>query len=86
MKLKPLHDRVVVERSPVERMSQGGIHIPEFGTEKPATGTVTATGSSKELSIGDKVLFGKYAGVEVDIKNKPLLVLREEEIIAVIYE
>jgi len=94
MKLRPLHDRVIVKRMEEERMSAGGIVIPDSATEKPIRGEVLAVGNGKilengdkrplDISVGDTVLFGKYSGTEVKVDGEELLVMREEDIMAVI--
>ncbi|HEX7112519.1 MAG TPA: co-chaperone GroES [Mizugakiibacter sp.] len=94
MKLRPLHDRVIIKRMEEERMSAGGIVIPDSATEKPIRGEVIAAGDGKILEDGkvrpiavkkgDKVLFGKYSGTEVKVDGEELLVMREEDIMAVI--
>ena len=94
MKLRPLHDRVVVRRLEEERTSAGGIIIPDTAAEKPVRGEVLAIGSGKLLEngevrplavkIGDKVLFGKYSGTEVKIEGQDILVMREDDIMAII--
>jgi chaperonin GroES len=94
MKLRPLHDRVIVKRMEEERMSAGGIVIPDSATEKPIRGEVLAVGNGKildngekralDISVGDKILFGKYSGTEVKVDGEELLVMREEDIMAVI--
>jgi chaperonin GroES len=94
MKLRPLHDRVIVKRMEEERMSAGGIVIPDSATEKPVRGEVLAVGNGKildngekralDISVGDKILFGKYSGTEVKVEGEELLVMREEDIKAVI--
>ena len=94
MNLRPLHDRVIVKRMEEERTSPGGIVIPDTATEKPIRGEVTATGPGKilddgsvralDVKIGDEVLFGKYSGTEVKVDGDDLLVLREEDIMAVV--
>ena len=94
MKLRPLHDRVIVKRMEEERMSAGGIVIPDSATEKPIRGEVLAVGNGKilengdkrplDVSVGDTVLFGKYSGTEVKVEGEELLVMREEDIMAVI--
>ncbi|MBK1644494.1 co-chaperone GroES [Thiocapsa imhoffii] len=94
MKLRPLHDRVVVRRQEEERTSAGGILIPDTATEKPIQGEVIAVGNGKPLDngdirrldvkVGDKVLFGKYSGTEVKVTDEKLLVMREEDILAVV--
>ncbi|HSX61333.1 MAG: co-chaperone GroES [Rhodanobacteraceae bacterium] len=94
MKLRPLHDRVIIKRLEAETKSAGGIVIPDSATEKPVRGEVIAAGSGKILEdgkvrpiavkAGDKVLFGKYSGTEVKIDGEELLVMREEDLLAVI--
>ncbi len=94
MNIRPLHDRVIVRRMEEERMSAGGIVIPDSATEKPAQGEVLAVGNGKKLDngevrgldvkVGDKVLFGKYSGTEVKVEGEDLLVMREEDIMGVI--
>ena len=94
MKLRPLHDRVIVKRMEEERMSAGGIVIPDSATEKPVRGKVLAVGNGKilengdkralDIKVGDKILFGKYSGTEVKVEGEELLVMREEDIMAVI--
>ena len=94
MKIRPLHDRVIVKRLEEERTSPGGIVIPDSATEKPSQGKVIATGKGKiledgkvralDVKVGDKILFGKYSGTEVKIDGEELLVMREEDIMAVI--
>ncbi len=94
MKIRPLHDRVIVKRKEEERTSPGGIVIPDTATEKPIRGEITAVGPGKTLDdgsvrkldvkVGDEVLFGKYSGTEVKVDGDDLLVLREEDIMAVV--
>ncbi|MBI5450862.1 MAG: co-chaperone GroES [Gammaproteobacteria bacterium] len=94
MNIRPLHDRVIVRRQEEERTSAGGILIPDSATEKPVRGVVVAIGKGKilengdvrplDVKVGDQVLFGKYSGNEVKINNEDLLVLREEDIMAII--
>ena len=94
MNLRPLHDRVIVKRMEEERMSAGGIVIPDSATEKPIRGEVLAVGNGKildngekrplDISVGDTILFGKYSGTEVKVDGEELLVMREEDIMAVI--
>ena len=94
MNLRPLHDRVIVKRMEEERVSSGGIVIPDSATEKPIRGEVVAVGNGKilengdkrdlDVKAGDKVLFGKYSGTEVKVDGEELLVMREEDIMAVI--
>ena len=94
MKIRPLHDRVIVRREEEERMSVGGIVIPDTATEKPIRGKVVATGKGKiledgtvrplDVGVGDKVLFGKYSGTEVKVDGEDLLVMREDDLMAVV--
>ena len=94
MNLRPLHDRVILKRMEEERTSPGGIVIPDSATEKPIRGEVVAVGKGKhndsgdvvpmDVKVGDKVLFGKYSGTEVKVEGEDLLVMREEDIMAVI--
>ena len=94
MALRPLHDRVIVKRLDNERTTASGIVIPESAAEKPDQGEVLAVGPGKktedgkvipvDLKVGDKVLFGKYSGTEVKVDGQELLVMREEDLIAVI--
>lgn len=94
MKLRPLHDRVVIKRLEEERTSPGGIVIPDTAAEKPIRGEVIAAGNGKQLdngeirpldiTAGDKVLFGKFAGTEVKVGEEDVLVMREDDVLAVI--
>ena len=94
MKLRPLHDRVIVKRVEEEKMSAGGIVIPDNAAEKPIRGEVLAVGNGKlldsgdlrdlDVQVGDTVLFGKYSGTEVKVEGEELLVMREDDIMAVI--
>ena len=94
MKIRPLHDRVLVRRMEEERTSPGGIVIPDSATEKPIKGEVIAVGKGKvlengkilalDLKAGDKVLFGKYSGTEVKVDNEELLVMKEDDVMAII--
>ncbi|MGY6553682.1 MAG: co-chaperone GroES [Wenzhouxiangella sp.] len=94
MKLRPLHDRVIIKRVEEERTTPGGIVIPDSATEKPIRGEVLAVGNGKildngetktlDVKVGDKVLFGKYSGTEVKVDGQELLVMREDDIMAVI--
>ena len=94
MNIRPLHDRIVVRRLDEERTSAGGIVIPDSATEKPMTGEVLAVGNGKrqdngermnpDVSVGDKVLFGKYSGTEVKVEGEKVLVMREDDIMGVI--
>jgi chaperonin GroES len=92
--LKPLHDRVIIKRLEEEKVSAGGIVIPDSATEKPIRGEVVAVGEGKPLDngsvramkvkVGDKVLFGKYSGTEVKVDGVEYLVVREDDLFAVI--
>ncbi len=94
MKIRPLHDRVIVKRVEEEKKSAGGIIIPDAAAEKPIQGIVKAVGKGKilengdvrplDLKVGDKVLFGKYSGTEVKVDGEDVLVMREEDVMAVI--
>ena len=94
MNIRPLHDRVVIRRMEEERTSPGGIVIPDSATEKPEQGEIVAVGRGKpldngdtralEVKVGDKVLFGKYAGTNVKIDGTEYLVMREDDILAVV--
>ncbi|MFU8877684.1 MAG: co-chaperone GroES [Wenzhouxiangellaceae bacterium] len=94
MNLRPLHDRIIVKRVEEERTTPGGIVIPDSATEKPIRGEVLAVGNGKiledgskrelDVKVGDKVLFGKYSGTEVKVDDDELLVMREDDIMAVI--
>jgi chaperonin GroES len=94
MNIRPLHDRVVIRRMEEETTSAGGIVIPDSATEKPAQGEVVAVGKGKilesgdvrplDVTVGDKVLFGKYGGTEVTVEGEDLLVMREDDITAVV--
>ena len=94
MNIRPLHDRVVVRRLEEEKMSPGGIVIPDSATEKPIQGEVVAVGNGKildsgevrglDVKAGDKILFGKYSGTEVKIDGEELLVMREDDIMGVV--
>jgi chaperonin GroES len=94
MKIRPLHDRVIVKRLDEDRKSPGGIVIPDTAAEKPVQGTIVAVGKGKiledgqirplDVQVGDKILFGKYSGTEVKVDGEDLLVMREEDVMAVI--
>ena len=94
MKIRPLHDRVLIKRTEEERTSPGGIVIPDNAAEKPVKGEVKAVGKGKilengdvrplDVKVGDQVLFGKYSGTEVKIDDEDLLVMREEDVMAVL--
>ena len=92
MNIRPLHDRVIIERRKEDATSPGGIVIPDSAAEKPIRGKVVAVGNGKiladgsvrklDLKKGDQVLFGKYSGTEVKVDGEDLLVMREEDIMA----
>lgn len=92
--MKPLHDRVIVKRIQEEEKTPGGIVIPDTAKEKPQQGIVVAVGDGQlteegkrrpmQVKVGDKVLFGRYAGTEVKIKGEEHLIMREDEIMAII--
>ncbi len=94
MKIRPLHDRVIVKRMDEERTSPGGIVIPDAAAEQPIKGEIIAAGNGKilengdvrplDVKAGDKVLFGKYAGTEVKVDGDELLVMKEDDIMTVI--
>ena len=94
MNIRPLHDRVVIKRLEEERKSPGGIVIPDTAAEKPIRGEVLAVGKGKilengdirplDLKKGDKVLFGKYSGTEVKVDGEEVLVMREDDVMAVL--
>lgn len=94
MKIRPLHDRVVVRRMEEERTTAGGIVIPDNATEKPMRGEIIAVGLGKILDngdvralavkVGDVVLFGKYSGTEVKVAGEELVVMREDDIMGVV--
>lgn len=94
MKIRPLHDRLVIKRIEAERTTASGIVIPDSAGEKPDQGEVLAVGNGKilengsvramDVKVGDRVLFGKYAGQPVKIDGQEVLVAREEDILAVI--
>ena len=88
MKLKPLDDRVVIEVTEIEEKNVGGIIIPDTAKEKPQIGEIIAVGTDEELQemvkIGDKILYAKYGGTEVDIEDKKLLIISRSDILAVI--
>ena len=94
MKIRPLHDRVIVKRIEEERKTAGGIVIPDNAAEKPDQGEVLAIGTGKvmedgkvralDVKVGDRVLFGKYSGSSVKVEGDELLVMREEDIMGVV--
>jgi len=94
MKVRPLHDRILVERLEEKEVKKGGIIIPDTAKEKPQEGKVIATGNGKvsddgkkialDVKAGDKILFGKYSGSEVKIDDKEYLIMREEDVLAIL--
>ncbi len=94
MNIRPLHDRVLIKRVEEETTSPGGIVLPGSATEKPSRGTVKAVGRGKllengevrplDVKAGDQVLFGKYSGNEVKVDDEELIVMREDEIMAIL--
>jgi chaperonin GroES len=94
MKIKPLHDRVIVKRIEEEDTTKGGIIIPDSAKEKPVEGKVMAVGAGKildngerqplEVKEGDRILFGKYAGTDIKIDGEEHLIMREDDIIAIV--
>lgn len=93
MKIRPLHDRVIVKRIEEEETTKGGIIIPDTAKEKPSEGKVVAVGNGKllengqmqplEVKKGDRVLFGKYAGTDIKIEGEEHLIMKEDDIIAI---
>jgi chaperonin GroES len=94
MKVRPLHDRLLIRRIEEKETAKGGIIIPDTAKEKPQEGEVLAVGNGKILEngtklapavkVGDKILFGKYSGTEIKIDGKEVLILREDEVLAVL--
>jgi chaperonin GroES len=94
MNIRPLHDRVVVRRLEEERVSAGGIVIPDSATEKPMMAEVVAVGNGKimengdvramDVKVGDRILFGKYAGTEVTVQGDQFVVMREDDIMGIV--
>ncbi|MCP3894792.1 MAG: co-chaperone GroES [Desulfobacterales bacterium] len=94
MKLRPLQDRILVQRVEEETTTKGGIIIPDTAKEKPAEGKVTAVGNGKigedgkrialEVKKGDRILFGKYSGTEVKISGEEYLIMREDDVLGII--
>ena len=93
MKVRPLHDRLLVRRIEEKEMAKGGIIIPDTAKEKPMEGTVLAAGNGKilengtkvalDVKVGDRVLFGKYSGSEIEIDGEKVLIVREDEVLAI---
>ena len=94
MKIRPLHDRLLVERLEEKEVKKGGIIIPDTAKEKPQEGRVIAVGNGKvtdegkkiplDVKAGDKILFGKYSGSEVKIDDKEYLIMREDDVLAIL--
>ena len=94
MKVRPLHDRILVKRIEEQETSKGGIIIPDTAKEKPIEGKVVAVGNGKvaedgkvlplEVKKGDRILFGKYSGTEIKLEGDEHLILREDEVLAVV--
>ena len=94
MKIRPLHDRILVKREEEKEVKKGGIIIPDTAKEKPQEGKVIAVGNGKvsdegkkiplDVKAGDKILFGKYSGSEVKIDDEEYLIMREEDVLAII--
>ena len=94
MKARPLHDRLIVRRIEEKESAKGGIIIPDTAKEKPQEGEVLAVGNGKildngtkialDVKVGDKILFGKYTGTDIKIDGKEVLILREDEVLAVL--
>jgi chaperonin GroES len=94
MKIRPLHDRMLVERLEEKEVKKGGIIIPDTAKEKPQEGKVIAAGTGKltddgkklpmDVKAGDRILFGKYSGSEVRLDDKEYLILREEDVLAIL--
>ena len=94
MKVRPLHDRLVIRRIEAKETAKGGIIIPDTAKEKPQEGEVLAVGNGRvlengkklalEVKVGDKILFGKYTGTDITIDGKEVLILREDEVLAVL--
>jgi len=94
MNIRPLHDRIIVERVEEETKTAGGLIIPDTAKEKPQQGKVIAVGKGKttedgkqlgmDVKVGDRILFGKYAGAEIKIEGKEFLMMREDDVLGVI--
>jgi chaperonin GroES len=94
VKVRPLHDRLVVRRVEEKETAKGGIIIPDTAKEKPQEGEVLATGNGKvlengtkvtlDVKVGDKILFGKYSGTDIRLEGEDVLILREDEVLAVL--
>lgn len=94
MKIRPLYDRIIVKRVEAETQTKSGLYIPDSAKEKPIEGEVIAVGNGKvtdsgdvralEVKAGDRILFGKYSGTEIKLEGEEHLILREDEVLAVI--
>jgi len=94
MKIRPLHDRILVKREEEKEVKKGGIIIPDTAKEKPQEGKVIAVGNGKvndegkkvplDVKAGDKILFGKYSGTEIKLDGEELLIMREEEVLGIL--
>ena len=94
MKIRPLHDRIVIKRKNEEERTAGGLYIPEAAKERPTEATVVAVGNGRvqedgtvqplAVKAGDTVLFGKYAGTEIKLDGEELLIIREEDVLAIV--
>ncbi|RUM83283.1 MAG: co-chaperone GroES [Candidatus Thioglobus sp.] len=94
MNIRPLHDRVIVRRTEEEKTTASGLIIPDSATEKPSKGEILATGNGRvndngdvfalDVKVGDQVLFGQFAGTEIKVDGETLLVMREDDIVAVV--
>ena len=94
MKIRPLHDRLLVKRLEEQETTKGGIIIPDSAKEKPIEGQIMAVGNGKitdsgdvrplDVKAGDRILFGKYSGTEVKVEGEDLLVMREDDVMAVV--
>jgi chaperonin GroES len=93
MKVRPLHDRLIVRRVEEKETARGGIVVPDTAREKPMEGEVLAVGKGKlledgttlalDVKVGDRVLFGKYSGTEIEIEGEDVLIVREDEVLAI---
>ena len=94
MKIRPLHDRILIERLEEKEVKKGGIIIPDTAKEKPQEGKVIAVGNGKvtdegkkvplDVKVGDRILFGKYSGSDVKLDDKEYLIMREEDVLAIL--
>jgi chaperonin GroES len=94
MKLKPLHDKIVIKRQEAQEKTSSGIFIPDAAKDKPQQGVVVAVGTGKrnldgtintpDVKVGDKILFAKFSGIEVKVDNETLLIMKEEDIIGIL--